>query len=232
MIHLYPIKFAFGSSVPSHIPIEDITHYQKHLSKLLHKRLSVRADLKKKFKTIPIDEQAGQPALVFVKRFKDVLSKSYKILRKNTFIRRDDLVVIDVRGIIRSLNLLSLTTEIESIVDKDPKTNDSIRFVLIVETVAEKRVLNPILPAIRNKKVCVIDSDRRVLFGDGHLGMKSDFPAGSTNENLIERMKYKLIRRVGHFKRPINGQHALCNQFFYDGTIFPSIYLPRVILCH
>ena len=127
------------------------------------------------------------------------------------------LVVIDVRGIIRSLNLLSLTTEIESIVDKDPKTNDSIRFVLIVETVAEKRVLNPILPAIRNKKVCVIDSDRRVLFGDGHLGMKSDFPAGSTNENLIERMKYKLIRRVGHFKRPINGQHALCNQFFYDG---------------
>ena len=217
MSYFYPVKFAFGSSVPSHLPVDEIAAYQRHLSKLLRKRLSVKIDLRKKFRTIPVDELSAQFAQDFVKDFRDLLTKSYKILAKNTFTRTDDLVVVDVRGIIRSLNLLSLTNEISNIVSNDPEKNESTRFVLIVESFGEERVLGPIIPLIKRKKVCVIDSEGRVLFGEGGPTLGGEPLVESTTKELVDRMKYKLIRRIGHFRRPLKGQHSACNQFFYDG---------------
>lgn len=36
-------------------------------------------------------------------------------------------------------------------------------------------------------------------------------------DNALELMEYKLIKKIGHFRRDFNGKHSSCQQFYYDG---------------
>lgn len=124
-----------------------------------------------------------------------------------------------MRGIIKLLTLLHLTNEIASILKNEPATNTNTRFVLIVESIEESnRVLKPIDSFIEKKKIFVIDLKKRCLFGDLKPFVNSNFNFDSIAKSPIEKIKYKLIRKIGHFERVLNKKHFACNQYFYDGT--------------
>lgn len=48
--------------------------------------------------------------------------------------------------------------------------------------------------------------------------INKDFDFDSIGKSPIEKLKYKLIRKIGHFKRTLKGGHFACNQYFYDGA--------------
>lgn len=219
MTFLYPIKFAFGYSIPVDYPISHIEYYLNFFSNLLSKSFSIKPELEGTFKTIPIVEDTAQFSQVFINEFNTIISATYGISLNSKLKDNRDIIVIDLRGLIRSLNLLHLTNEIANILKNESHSNQHTRFALIIESVEESdKVLRPIESYIVSKKVFVIDLKNRCLFGSLKPNIKNDFNFENITKSPIEKIKYKLIRKIGHFERRLNNIHHACNQYFYDGS--------------
>lgn len=167
MSHLYPIKFAFGSSIPIDIQLDKIRYYQEYFSKFLGTEYTLNSDLVSKFKAIPVDENSAQFSAIVIFEFLNILSKTYNVVQDSKFKCDSDLVVIDLRENIKLLTLLHMANEIALILNNEDSLNKNTRFALIIDSIAESdKVLRPIEKYIKSKKVFVIDVKRKCLFGE------------------------------------------------------------------
>lgn len=219
MSSLFPVRFTFGLSVLSEIPLRHIEYYLSFFSGFLKKKYSLHPPLSGKFMTTPIDENSAQFADELLREFRRTVSEILGVIKNSTFVQTGDIVVIDLRGIIKLLSTLHLANELATILGNEGKRNKCTRFALIVDSIEENdKILRPLSRYIESKKVLVIDTKRRCMFGSLAPQINEEFSFAQLITEPIDRIKHKLIRKIGHFKRIDKEKRVACNQFFYDGS--------------
>lgn len=134
-----------------------------------------------------------------------------------------DLILIDMSkpyNVVRG-QIFNLVTAIDFLVKK----NKNIKILLLVqETFSEQDFIlkglkkyldNNVLIIIDNEGICLPNSTKLT----GYIELRDLIIT-----KPIELLKYKLIRRLGHFKSH-HGKTKICNRYFYDGSKCTSEFI-------
>jgi hypothetical protein len=131
------------------------------------------------------------------------------------------LVIADLatsqNGLLRGGILIHLAHAIQIILGQSSK----VRFVVILPELPPREELFRIMldRFILRKRVVLIGAN-----GDA-VGQTSSFDSAKylahfahLSDDPATRLKTKLIRRLGHFKMKVDGEHRACRRYFYDAS--------------
>jgi hypothetical protein len=222
MRNIHFIKFSFGTNIHRRIPSEQIEYFSSFFSTYFNTEYTVNQSLSEEYKTIPISyRKISSNSNILAKKLVECLTKQYEILDlEKKFKANEDLVVIDIKSNFRDTTLLYLANEIEVILKVDIG-NIFPRFVLILEDIpATIGKFASISEYIKAGKILLIDKKKRFQFKSEDIQVNKDFSFDSFTTSALDRTKFKLIRKIGHYGRYKDEEKndlIACNQFFYDG---------------
>ncbi len=228
MSYIYPIKFSFDTNIHRDITIKQIEYLRSFFSSFFGSKYNINKDKKfiNKYKTIPISySKISKHSDILSKKLNNYLISEYQILdSEKKFKNQSDLVVVDIKANFRNLAIVPLSSEIESILQKDIN-NSNPRFVIILEDIpAVSESLISIKNYILGGKVLLIDKKKRFQYKDEKFKINKDFSFDDLAKTALDKTKFKLIRKIGHYGRYENEKKKekkeliACNQYFYDGA--------------
>lgn len=218
-IHL--IKFSFGTNVHRSIPNEHLEYFADFFSKYFSIDYSCDTTQSEKLITIPISyKKISNRSDILAKKVIESLTNQFGLIDTNKkFKNSEDLIVIDIKSDFRDTAHLYLSSELDSILKTD-LDNVSPRFVILLENIpASISRFSSIECYIKSGKVLLIDKKKRFRYKDD-VKVNKEFSFELLTKSSLDRTKFKLIRKIGHFGRfndVLKLDLAACNQFFYDG---------------
>lgn len=222
MRNIHLIKFSFGTNLLQDIPKEQIEYFSSFFSVYFNTEYSYNESISERYKTIPISyKKIANNTDILAKKLIKYLCDEYHIIdSKKKFNKTDDLVIVDIKSNFRDTALLYLSSEIEALLNLD-LDNNSPRFILIIENIpALLERFSSISNFIKLGKVLLIDKKKRFKYKDDPLKVNKDFSFDPFTKSSLDKTKFKLIRKIGHYGRYKDTEKVdliACNQFFYDG---------------
>lgn len=218
MSRLYLFKFSFGSVLEKNITPQYYEYYRAYFSKLFNIDYQASEKEVDKIKSIPINENNAQLAGILQIKLLEKLKANNLINSQGCFINDSDFIVIDLRGIIKSVSFFPLAIEVLNITKKDSISNDNPRCAIIMDSLDEYiSFLSMMEHIILRKKLFIIDKKNRYIYNSVHVKLNRTFNFDRVSKSPLELIQYKLIRKIGHYKRPLEGEHTACIQYFFDG---------------
>lgn len=223
MRNVHLIKFSFGTNVHRNIPTEQLEYFAVFFSKFFNLEFSVKQEQQENIKTIPISyKRISNSSDILARKMLESLSNDSKLIDsdKKFESNNEDLIIIDIKSNLRNTTLLYLSNEIEKILKLD-SNNYSPRFVILLENIpATIGMFSSIESFIKDGKVLLIDKKKRFKYKEEHVKVNKEFSFDLLSKSSLERTKFKLIRKIGHYGRyndEDKQELVACNQFFYDG---------------
>ena len=225
MKNIYPIIFAFNNS---EISLNTQNTYESFVRELMQKLGQTEVQFPRGSTIIPVNDSApNYSASNFIElQIREALQQLELITSGNEptlNFQKDKIIVIDFlsENAIESKHEFNFLYMIDSLLESFTGADPSLKFVIIHSKVFDNTTLSSETlfdKYAKAKQVIMFDNKgnsteeadkqhqiftryRKLIFGDAY-----------------ELFKKKLLRRVGHFKRPADGDHARCHLFFYDGS--------------
>jgi hypothetical protein len=213
------IKYSFGTNITNEIPDEQLEYLASFFSSYFGSQYIIsNSSLAKEHKTIPISyKNISNQTDILSRKLIEYLLDDGVIDDEKKIINPNDLIVIDIKSNIRDTTLLYLSSEIDSILKKDIDCA-SPRFAIIVDNLpAIQESFISIFSHIQTGKVVLVDKKKRFKYKEEPIKVNREFSFNQLSKSSLDKTKFKLIRKIGHYGRYKDDEKIACSQFFYDG---------------
>ena len=223
MNKIHYIKFTFGTFINHGIPKEHLNYYKSFFSEYFNKEYKLARSKFQHLPTIPIsyNKIAGNTDAI-ANKVTSIMKTPLNLINDDKIvnnIENEDLVVIDIKSSISDKVHIHLFSEIENIL-KQYKQSTIPRFVVVIDDIPSiENSYKSIKKYISAGQVVFIDKKKRFLYKK-KITINRDFDFKVIAKSPLEKTKFKLIRKIGHFARLSSsheGELIACNEFFYDG---------------
>jgi orotate phosphoribosyltransferase-like protein len=218
MIDFYPFLFRFGVSFNYSISKEIIKHLYDYFSKKYNILINQTTT---DFDCVAIkDKEATNDTSILISKYKKRL-KEYNISNYD-----NSIFFLDLSRVYSDKFTDKLLADI--LIPNEQLQHKKIpEFILFVDSLDEKSTTLSVLFKIKYSDNNILDRcfifDKEGQYVNPNLEIKTDNTLPElikhlSASTLVEKLEFKLVRKINHFKREKDNVWNACQQFFYDGV--------------